>query len=385
MIVGALEDKLNTGLFRLKPDGSFGEQITAELPADPQTYLVFIHGTASSTQGSFHGFWDDPVKKQPTDEWKALLKTYGNRILALEHRTLSVSPAQNTLDLVRLLPPKATIHVITHSRGGLVGELLGLKSLTADDLKGFAGRPDQQLFTDLVGEISRKEFNVAKFVRTACPAGGTILASKRIDLYLNIILNAIGLIPGLSENPGFAIFKAAALQLIKLRADPALLPGLEAQMPESPVIHLLNTQGRFSDADLGVIAGDFEGGGVWGTLKEYALRAYYLEDNDFVVNTKSMSGGMERKKGVWRFLDQGSTVNHFSYFKNARTREQILNWLSGAPAVATDFQRVRGVEPAGASRGATRGTEEMPVAFLVPDLFGTCLEDQDGNESLAGV
>jgi hypothetical protein len=210
LIVSALEDKLKTGLFRLKPDGSFGEEIKEELPADPQTYLVFIHGTASSTQGSFSGFWDDPVKKEPTDEWKALLKTYGNRILALEHRTLSVSPAQNTLDLVRLLPSKATVHVITHSRGGLVGELLGLKSLTADDMRGFAGRPDQQLFTDLVGEISRKQFSVAKFVRTACPAGGTILASKRIDLYLNVILNAIGLIPGLAENPGFAIFKAAS-------------------------------------------------------------------------------------------------------------------------------------------------------------------------------
>ena len=134
-----------------------------------------------------------------------------------------------------------------------------------------------------------------------------------------MILNVIGLIPGLAANPGYAIFKAAALQLIKLRADPAQLPGLEAQMPESPVIHLLNTQGRYSDADLGVIAGEFEGGGVWGTLEDYALRAYYLEDNDFVVNTKSMSGGMERKKGVWRFLDQGSTVNHFSYFRNKST------------------------------------------------------------------
>ena len=65
LIVSRLEDKLNTGLFRLKPDGSFGEQITAELPADPQTYLVFIHGTASSTQGSFHGFWDDPGTRSP--------------------------------------------------------------------------------------------------------------------------------------------------------------------------------------------------------------------------------------------------------------------------------------------------------------------------------
>src|SRR5262249_55828173 len=147
-------------------------------------------------------------------------------------------------------------------------------------------------------------------------------------------------------------------------------------MPESPFIHLLNTKGRSSDADLGVIAGDFEGSGVWGTLKTYALRAYYLEDNDFVVNTRSMSGGMERKKGVFRFFDQGATVNHFNYFKNARTRVQMLNWLSAPPAeTAPDFTRVRGIEQRGAPRGATRGAEQLPVAFIVPDLFGTHLAD----------
>ena len=143
------------------------------------------------------------------------------------------------------------------------------------------------------------------------------------------------------------------------------------------MIHLLNTQGRFSDADLGVIAGDFRRRRRLGHVEGIRPQGLLPGRQRFCGEHKIHVRRDGAQEGVWRFLDQGSTVNHFSYFKNARTRRQIMNWLSGAPAVATDFQRVRGVEPAGASRGATRGTEEMPVAFLVPDLFGTCLEDQD--------
>ncbi|MCC6389443.1 MAG: CHAT domain-containing protein [Bryobacterales bacterium] len=375
-VVEHFDGRLKTGLYRLNGDGSFGEQITGAQQLDTKApYLVFIHGTASSTEGSFSGFWRD-AQNQPTQEWKDLVSKYPNRILALEHCTFSVSPARNTLDLAALLPAQAAVHVITHSRGGLVGELLCLGPLSEDDLAAFEGRPDHDLLRNLAATLAQKQFTVAKFVRTACPAAGTILASKRLDTYLNIILNVIGHIPGLSANPFYALFKAAALELIKLRADPSLIPGIEAQMPESPLIHLLNTRGLQSKADLGVIAGDFEGSGFWGSLKEYALRAYYWEDNDFVVNTRSMSGGMARTRGVYQFLDQGDTVNHFSYFKNQRSRSRILEWL-GAPFDVTppDFQRVRGL----AARGGARGAETLPIAILIPDAFGTQLNAADGS------
>ncbi len=381
-VIDHFDGRLKTGLYPLNPDGSFGNQITQAPTDNSRPYLIFIHGTASSTQGSFAGLWQDDVTKKPTSEWIDLVAKYGDHILALEHKTFSVSPAQNTLDLVRLLPRNATLHVITHSRGGLVGELLGLRQLRPADLATFAGRPDAQLLQELGRDLEDKSLQVVKFVRTACPAAGTILASKRLDLYLNVILNVIGLIPGLKENPVYEIFKATALELIKLRADPEKIPGIEAQMPESPLIHLLNTRGRYSDADLGVIAGDFEGSGVWGTLKFYALRAYYWEDNDFVVNTKSMSGGLDRKKGVHQFLDRGPNVNHFSYFKNARTRVQMLNWLAAAPgADVADFTRVRGIteEQQGS---ATRGNEDLPVAFLLPDVFGTNLKENGSDRDI---
>ena len=38
--------------------------------------------------------------------------------------SLTVSPIQNALEVVQHLPAKAVVHPVTHSRGGLVGELL---------------------------------------------------------------------------------------------------------------------------------------------------------------------------------------------------------------------------------------------------------------------
>src|SRR5207248_5928655 len=141
-------------------------------------------------------------------------------------------------------------------------------------------------------------------------------------------------------------------------------------MPESPFIHFLNTRGKSNAADVGVIAGNFKGEGFWGKLKSYALRVYYREENDIVVNTASMKGGMARKAGVWEYFDEGNQVNHFHYFRNERTRKQMWGWLSAPAAPPADFQRVRGV------RGSTTKPlrNDAPVAFVVPDVFGSQLK-----------
>jgi hypothetical protein len=44
----------------------------------------------------------------------------------LEHRTLTESPIDNALALAKRLPAGAEIHLVSHSRGGLVGEVLCL-------------------------------------------------------------------------------------------------------------------------------------------------------------------------------------------------------------------------------------------------------------------
>ena len=81
--------------------------------------LVFIHGTASSARGSFGAFLSGDAQPQ----WQALRQQFGDRIYAFEHRTMSESPIDNAIDLVRALPRNARVNIVSHSRGGLVGDL----------------------------------------------------------------------------------------------------------------------------------------------------------------------------------------------------------------------------------------------------------------------
>src|SRR5207253_771141 len=110
---------------------------------------------------------------------------YGDRILAFEHPTLSLSPVENASELATLLPAGAKLHLVSHSRGGLVGELLCLPPV---DQKAWpvlvepfteADREEEaEALKQLADLIGRKNFQIERFVRVASPARGTILASK---------------------------------------------------------------------------------------------------------------------------------------------------------------------------------------------------------------
>ena len=56
--------------------------------------LIFIHGAASSTRGSFGAFLTEDAQPQ----WQALTRLFGDHIYAFEHRTLSDSPIDNAID-----------------------------------------------------------------------------------------------------------------------------------------------------------------------------------------------------------------------------------------------------------------------------------------------
>ncbi len=319
------------------------DRITEENPlTGPGPFLIFLHGTASSSVGSFG-------KLAKTEEWEGIQKRYGDNILALDHRTFTDTPIKNALDLAKLLPDGAQLHLVSHSRGGLVGELICLAQAgeskakfgdltkkflesAGDDKTLLEARREQLKQLEVLWEmLVKKRLNVRRFVRVACPARGTTLAGKRIDVLASGILNAIGMIPAIDQTPlvdvGYDWAKSLLLTLIKKKADPRDLPGIEAMIPDSPLIEFLNHPDLTTQADLAAISGDIEVGTLKLTIPALLGNAFFWARNDLVVNTKSMSLGIRRAQSAFDHFDQRPVVCHFNYFLNAESRKKLAEWL----------------------------------------------------------
>ena len=387
---------------------------SAPIPPATGPTLIFIHGTASSTAGSYSKLWE-PGSSDGRKLRDSLQATYGERIFGFEHRTLTESPIQNAMALLERLPDNADIHLVSHSRGGLVGELLclsgckqladiltpeqietffavdrsiapqlGLAPLTDDQAKARndAYAADRERLGRFVARLGQKKIRISRFVRVACPARGTTLACGRLDRWLSVLdclaLTTLGV--GLIGNA--VDFMQA---IVAERTDPRTLPGVEAMIPGSALTRLLNGVPELvTDADLAVIAGDIEAGDtLWNSIKVLASDWFYKNEHDLVVDTASMFGGLPRPAGAARFRkDQGSKVNHFRYFTNG----QSIAWL-GAALTRSDqdsggFQPIVAKAPGETAidrafrRKRSDGTPQ-PIAVVLPGTMGSQLKAGD--------
>jgi pimeloyl-ACP methyl ester carboxylesterase/tetratricopeptide (TPR) repeat protein len=409
IVAGWLESQLigDGGLFRIEQIRSAGEDAKVtprpvKIPEIDSTRpaLVFVHGTASSTRGSFADLWSSDSDQI----WSRLQKTYGDNILGFEHLTLTQSPIRNALDLVKMLPVGQTVHLISHSRGGLVGELLcrgqfsdGREPFTREDLELFNARDNSYLkrifelgaeerdyaaqlkdLEALNDALKHAQLKIERFVRVACPARGTTLASGKLDIYLSTVLNVIGLIPALQASGIYDFTKALALAAAKQRTVPEALPGLEAQMPGSPLIALLNGTRSDTSAHLAVIAGDIEPSGFLEKMALFLVDRFYESDHDLIVNTPSMDGGGTRVKPVPVMKQHGDRVHHFSYFARRASRDGLLAALQDDGMPPGFFAAAR--KPVAIARSLPRGVRsgEAPVVFILPGISGSHIE-VDGN------
>lgn len=346
--------------------------------------LLFVHGTGSTFEGGFKALWGAADSRIAELE-----RMYGDRMLALQHRTLTESPIENTRDLVKALgkvvTPGTELHVVTHSRGGLIGELLvrgnrvGGAPFDRDDLSLFKGadrRRDLEALTELRDLLAAERYRVGRFVRVACPTRGTTLADRRLDRYLSVILNVLEHIPGLQESVLFDTFSSLLAAVLKKRTDPRELPGIEAMMPESPLVRMLNRPGVRCDSPLRILGGDVEGTGFWGRLKTFATDLYYREDHDLVVNTPAMFGGAERVGVPKYWVDTGGRVNHFNYFANADTASKLVGALANDAAPGYhDVEVPLGTVTEDDYR--KRSPVPQPVVFVLPGIMGSTLAVDD--------
>ena len=361
-------------------------RIPAASPASAPL-LVLIHGTFTETHGTFKHLW-----RQHPGKVRELFAHYGNRVYGFDHPTLLASPIDNALLLAQRLPDGARVHLLTHSRGGLVAETLARvcaqPELSKADLALFKGHEHAaQLgaLRALAKELKGRNIRIERMVRVACPARGTLLASKRLDAYVSVLKWAMEL-AAIPVAPALTDFLAA---VVSQRTEPQVLPGLEAMAPDNPLVQWLHSSvslnGGTLPGDLRVVAGDIEGDSITSWVKTLLADAFFWTDNDLVVQTRSMYGGSPRaavgqQAGASFLLDQGGKVSHFTYFSNERTAQAICDALQHEHPAG--FQPIGPLSWAGSSSDGLRGTRKLvagkppaehPAVILLPGILGSHL------------
>ncbi len=354
-------------------------------------FLLFIHGTNSNTLVAFS-------ELQKSVAWETIRQVYGSNIIAFQHRTLTESPLENAVKLAELLPDNAEVHLITHSRGGLIGDILCKYSSNGKAPSGFAnhhidllekegGRTQDIKNIETLNKIYKeKKIEVTKYIRVACPAAGTQLASKRLDHILNVFFNLAGGIVG-------DILKELISTALSKKHNTDVLPGLEAMNPGSVFLKVLNDpleENAIEGKNLAVISGNgkinLSGHGLLVILG----KLFYWKRNDLVVNTDSMYLGVRRKNHIQYFFAQGTEVNHVKYFTNTQTTEAInLALKAGEGEMIPGFKAIPQYEIPGTDRALVDHGElypdtfppegNKPVVLLLPGIMGSNLS-REGKE-----
>lgn len=376
--------------------------------------LVFIHGTGSSTVGSF----GDLRLTNQEISWEHISRSFNKRVYGFEHRTLSASPLDNALQLAKILPQGCRLSLVTHSRGGLVGDLLCLDNFELGLIEHYQRRPihldgqpestqqasirqliveqERQQLIELHALLLKKQFQIERYVRVACPAGGTTLMADNIDLFLSGFLSLLSLgasfipVVGAVSASVLNAFRRVVLEIAAKRIDPRFIPGLEAMLPDSPLAGFLATASRSDSIQMLAITGNTDSDQA-SLLKRIAIIftdwvLFGKTDNDFVVDTQSMRAGLAKRNTSYEYYAQGNQVSHIHYFQRANTRRALYQWLNtqdptqlpGFTRIPTDCDlKLDHLSPAGADHPAktkplTRPAT-APLVFYLPDLMGTHL------------
>lgn len=362
-------------LFRVSPKGDLFREDPPASDVDRST-LLLLHGTASSTANAFSGFFQDQ-----TATWWDIHDHYEGRVFALDHRTLTKSPVENAIEALEALPVGAKLDLVTHSRGGLVGDLIALGGAQGDAFD--AGDVDRELnhafghnpellaaqqthFQELIRLLADRRPRIGRFVRVACPAAGTTLASDRLDVYFSILVNLITGITGIGPFLGGIGELTAAIAKERTKAE--VLPGLEAQRPTSALVRLLNGSRHRLDTDLTVLAGDSDG------LIKNLANLFFWRANDLVVDTRSMYGGVPRQRRLW-YLEENAAVTHVNYFRRFDTAQVVAQGLTRTEGATKGFssQVPKGVARGHVDVGEPGAGADLPGVVLLPGIMGSHL------------
>lgn len=367
--------KAVTALWSIDERGEPRPKRSAPVKNRRRRVLLLVHGTFSNTRESFAGLF-------ASHGWPAIFERYDD-VLGFDHPTTSVDPVENAKKLVRMMPKRADVDVLSYSRGGLVADLFAA-ACQKTDTKATSDALDDAL-AELRDAATGKELEVRVSVRVGAPVRGTTLMAKRLDTWLNVFLNVVGLTLQGVLGPAREIYdalKTLVIEIVRLRDDERVAPGLAVMAPTSTLVRWLPAQSARDK--LVVIAGDASRSDFLGRLRTLFVDLYFQQKNDLVVDTAAMVGGVDRTEVVVRaFRDTpDAPLHHLSYFSNREVQLAIADALfptaddqaRQSPSALRDWQIAL---DATVGDGATAPPPLQPspdaAVIVVPGIMGTML------------
>jgi len=369
------------------------DYLTVDLPVTrPARILLLVHGTFSSTVGSYGALTEQPAGQRFL---RAALDHY-DAVLGYDHYTLAETPAQNAEALfeeLRKLQGKSQgieIDAISFSRGGLVYRYL----------------------TEQIVPLEKTQLAFRKAIFVACTNAGTELANDEnwkhlVDFYTNMAAGASRLLGKLpNAKLPMLIFRQTVQtigSLVKYMAQDAVednaVPGISAMEPAGPFVRAINTmpatRTRPGASSYYAIGSNFEPdrntySGELGKRLAMKLADGFVdrlmgEANDLVVDTDSMfvvdpvpSAQLLEKLP----FGKNGEVYHTVYFNQPQVARQCACWLgllqasrvagANAPrswwkeAVSDDFRIIPGQISIGAAQEILEAEDERFVVIERP-------------------
>lgn len=319
-------------------DGGF-KPFIPDAHGKAERILVFIHGTFSESKALLQ---DGLVKatggaKLLDDAQKAY-----DLVLTFDHPTLGLSPALNAMDLAHALRPlnPSHIHIICHSRGGLVArwfcevfcpsDVQRRVVLVAAPIAGtsFASAPRVRDFFDFLTNVGDKLTNVTELASLAAPwltaAVGLIRLGTALTgglANLPIADGLIALVPGLQGQARIGNNE----EIRRLQRGVALWHSPKAKLRYFAIT------ADFQPTDPGWKFLEYFRKAPAHILDTVADRLFAEDKNDLVVDTVSMTNLSDTVSVVVADChDFGSQpdIHHCNYFTQPMTVEMIRGWLA---------------------------------------------------------
>ncbi len=308
-----------------------------ELPCDrPARVLLMIHGTFSSTRGSFGALCEGTGQ-----ELLARMLGHYDLILGVDHRSLSRLPRENAAMIRDLLvanewPHAPEIDVICFSRGGLVARELVERLLPICDWSATVQKVIFVATTNAGTELARPDnWNdlIDTYTTLACNAarGIGVVTAGVVGVVAGEIVNSIG-----------ALVKA----FVSRGIGDVMIPGLAAMDPGGDVVRVLNntalparqgpapryyriTSSFSAESDIiASLRGGLAAGAKALLADRVVTRLYRGVASDLVVhNASTRTLHPDLCYSGQLHFDDNPAVFHVNFFVQEPVHHQLMSWL----------------------------------------------------------